>query len=200
MVSMDPGRPAGKIIFLHGPSSSGKSTLARAVQSAIEGPFWHISIDHLRDSGVLPRARFRSGEFDWAQNRQAFFDGFHHSLAAYARAGNNLILEHILERDDWLDELAELFAPFDVFFVGVFCPLEELNRREHDRGDRPAGSAAQDFERIHRGKTYDLALDGTKAVEQNVETLLIAWRARHSPLAFEQVRERLREQRTGMLA
>ncbi len=41
------------IIFLHGASSSGKSTIAKELQSRIEVPFWHISIDHLRDSGVL---------------------------------------------------------------------------------------------------------------------------------------------------
>jgi chloramphenicol 3-O phosphotransferase len=200
MVSMEPDRPAGKITFLHGPSSSGKSTLARGLQGAIEAPFWHISIDHLRDAGVLPRARFRSGEFDWSQSQQAIFDGYHRSLVAYARMGNNLILEHILEADHWLGDIAALFEPFDVFFVGVFCPLDELNRREQHRGDRPVGSAAQDFEQIHRGKIYDLELDDTLPVAQNVETLLKAWRARRSPLAFERVRERLHEQRTGMLA
>lgn len=47
------------IIFLHGASSSGKSTIARSLQAKIEKPFWHISIDHLRDSGVLPSARFQ---------------------------------------------------------------------------------------------------------------------------------------------
>ena len=78
-----------EIIFLHGASSSGKSTIARLLQARIERPFWHVSIDHLRDAGVLPLARFRSGEFAWADARKPFFDGFHASLAAYADAGNN---------------------------------------------------------------------------------------------------------------
>jgi hypothetical protein len=43
-----------KIIFIHGASSSGKSTLARAIQTQISEPFWHVSIDHIRDSGMLP--------------------------------------------------------------------------------------------------------------------------------------------------
>jgi chloramphenicol 3-O-phosphotransferase len=55
--------PAGQMILLNGASSSGKSSLARAVQATIDRPFWHISIDHLRDSGVLPSARIKSGEF-----------------------------------------------------------------------------------------------------------------------------------------
>ena len=170
--------PPGKIIFLHGASSSGKSTLARGVQARIGEPFWHISIDHLRDSGVLPTARFKSGEFDWKAARAPFFDGFHRSLAAYAAAGNNLVLEHILDRDGWLDELARLLAPFDVFFVGVHCPLPLLIAREQTRGDRPLGSAEQDFKTIHQGKVYDFEVDAARDADANIDLLIEAWQAR----------------------
>jgi chloramphenicol 3-O phosphotransferase len=77
------GPRTGRIILLNGASSSGKSSIARAVQAKIEDPFWHISIDHLRDAGVLPMDRFRSGEFKWSQARDAFFEGFERSLLAY---------------------------------------------------------------------------------------------------------------------
>ena len=96
------------IIFLHGASSSGKSMIARKLQAEIEKPFWHVSINHLRDANVLPMNRFRSGDFDWRDARPAFFDGFHASLGAYVDAGNNLILEHILDRGEWLRQLATL--------------------------------------------------------------------------------------------
>lgn len=172
----------GKIIFLHGASSSGKSTLARGVQARIGEPFWHISIDHLRDSGVLPMARFKSGEFDWKAARAPFFDGFHRSLAAYAGAGNNLVLEHILDGEGWLEQLVQLFAPFDVFFVGVHCPLPLLIEREKARGDRPAGSAEQDFCTIHRGRTYDFEVQGEGDAAENVGSILAAWENR-SPMS-----------------
>ena len=90
-------RPPGKIILINGASSAGKSSLARAVQQAADEPFWHLSIDHLRDSGVLPLKRIRSGDFAWAAMRPAFFDGFHEALPALARAGNNLIVDHIVD-------------------------------------------------------------------------------------------------------
>ncbi len=148
-----------QIIFLHGASSSGKSTIAKALQARIERPFWHISIDHLRDSGVLPMSRFHSGEFAWKDARRAVFDGFHASLAAYANTGNDLILEHILDTEGWLETLRDLLAGHDVFFVAVHCPLDVLIAREQQRGDRPAGSAKRDYETIHAGKAYDLELD-----------------------------------------
>ena len=174
-----------KIIILHGASSSGKSTLARALQAAIEQPFWHISIDHLRDSGVLPSARIKSGEFDWRQLRAPFFDGFHRSLAAYAAAGNNLIVEHIFDTPGWVGQLARLFAPYDVFLVGVHCPLPELIRREAARGDRRVGDAERDFRTIHRGMAYDCELSTGRPLEANVATLLAAWRRRGRSFLFD---------------
>jgi chloramphenicol 3-O phosphotransferase len=51
-----------QVIFLHGASSSGKSTIAKTLQKRIEKPFWHISIDHLRDASVLPTERFKNGD------------------------------------------------------------------------------------------------------------------------------------------
>ncbi len=166
-----------QIIFLHGPSSSGKSTLARALQAEIELPFWHVSFDALRDTGVLPMARFEAGDFRWRTARAGVFAGFHNSLGAYAAAGNNLILEHILDTRGWAEDLHRLFAPYDVLFVGLHCPLALLEAREAARGDRPAGSARADFESVHHGRRYDLELDSEDGVEANVSRVLAIWRS-----------------------
>jgi chloramphenicol 3-O phosphotransferase len=163
------------IIFLHGASSSGKSTLARAVQARISEPFWHYSIDHLRDSGIVPMARFRRGDFRWDDARQSFFDGFHHSIAAFADAGNNLIIEHILDAPGWIGQLQVIFARHRMLFVGLHTALDALKHREASRGDRPVGSAEQDYHSIHRGRRYDLELDGETDVDANVDRVLVAW-------------------------
>jgi len=161
-----------QIIFLHGASSSGKSTLARALQAALPEPFWHYSIDHLRDSGVLPMVRFKSGELSWTDQRAAFFDGFHRSVAAFADAGNNLILEHILDTPGWQQQLATLLASHDMLFVGLHCGLDELKRREAARGDRPAGSAEADFTSIHAGRRYDVEIHTEDGADANAVRIL----------------------------
>lgn len=120
---------AGAIIFVNGASSSGKSTLCAALQARLHEPFWHFSIDHLRDAGVLPLARIRSGEFRWPALRPAFFDGFHRCLPAIADAGNNLLVEYIVETGAARRQIVGLLRPFDVFFVGVHCPLPESTLR-----------------------------------------------------------------------
>ena len=77
---------AGKVILLNGASSSGKSSIVRAVQARIREPFWHVSFDKLREADVLPLARVRAGDFTWADMRETVFGGLHRSLPAYAGA------------------------------------------------------------------------------------------------------------------
>lgn len=177
----------GKIILLNGASSSGKSTLAQALQSALDEPFWHFSIDHLIAANILPRARIDTGEFPWRDLRPQFFAGFHHCLPALATAGNNLIVEHIIETEAWMQRLLQLLHPIDVFFVGLHCPLPELERREIQRGNRRIGEARADFAITHSFGLYDFEVNTTLPVHENVKAVIAAWQQRRHPSAFEKM-------------
>ena len=187
---MDNNREPGRIILINGASSAGKSTLARALQQKLDIPFWHFSFDHLRDSNALPMARIRSGEIEWSDMRPAVFDGFHRCLPALAEAGNNLIVDHIIENEEWMWDLVKLLSPFDVFFVGVHCPLTELERRERDRGNRRLGEARMDYKAVHGFVEYDLEIDSTNPNQDNVDLLIDAWKSRTRPTAFERIAAR----------
>jgi len=177
----------GKIILVNGASSSGKSTLCTALQARLGEPFWHYSIDHFRNTGVLPDERIRNGEFPWPAMRPAFFEGFHRCLPALARAGNNLVVEHIVETAAWMSRLVRLLAPIDVFFVGLHCPLAELERREGERGDRRPGEARQDHEVVHAFCRYDLEVDSTRPSGDTADMVIRAWQARARPSAFDRM-------------
>lgn len=177
----------GKIILVNGASSAGKSTLCKALQARLELPFWHYSIDHFRDTGVLPKLRIDSGEFPWSDMRSAFFEGFHRCLPALAQAGNNLIVEHIVETKEWMSRLVLFLAPFDVYFVGLHCPLSDLLERERKRGDRPAGEARQDFQTVHTFGVYDIEVNATQDLEDNLKSVLTGWRTRARPSAFDRM-------------
>jgi chloramphenicol 3-O phosphotransferase len=177
-----PDRGPGRIIFLTGASSSGKSTLAKAMQQALPEPFLHVSSDHLVASGVLPARRDPDGPFAWWQQmRPRFFDGFHRCLPALAAAGNDLIVEHIIEFRAWRESLASLLGGLDVFLVGVHCELAEIDRRERGRGDRRTGEGRSHVETdlIHTFGPYDFDVDTTQAAPGAVAaSVLAAWQSR----------------------
>lgn len=191
---MTDSRSLGRIILVNGASSSGKTTLCRSVSEALDEPFWHFSFDHLRNSGMLPIERFGKGAFDWQRLRPSFFSGFHECLAAWARTGNDLIVEHIIETKEWQRQLALLLVPFDVFTVVLRCPIEELERREEMRGDRRPGEARADFESIYGFAVRDLELDSTDSPQTNTAALLSAWRGRRSPSALAKMASELQRE------
>jgi chloramphenicol 3-O phosphotransferase len=177
-----PPRGPGRVILLNGASSSGKSTLAAALQAALDEPFLHVSSDRFVAAGMLPSRREDGGPFDWwHQLRPRFFAGFHRCLPALAAAGNDLIVEHIIEFRAWRRDLAALLADLDVFLVGVHCALDELDRRERARGDRRIGEGRTHVEvdGIHTFGRYDVDVDTTAGVGADlVDSILTAWRHR----------------------
>ena len=171
---------AGRIILLNGASSSGKSTLARGLQDALETPFLHLSSDQLVDGGAVPER----DDLDWAGSmRPRFFEGFHRCIPAMAPAGNDLVVDHIIEYAEWRERLRELLDGLDVFLVGVHCDPGELDRRERRRGDRFGGEGRAHVEenRIHELGPYDLEVDTTAGVTPNVVAAVTSgWAARGS--------------------
>ena len=79
--------------------------------------------------------------------------------------------------------------PFDVFFVGVHCPLPELERREIAREDRTIGEARDHFEVTHTFGIYDLEIDSTQDLDANIGKVILAWKTRKHPTAFTRMFE-----------
>jgi chloramphenicol 3-O phosphotransferase len=150
------------VILLNGASSSGKSTLARALQLALPGPYLNYSSDLLVDGGMLPRVDRTTNDTPWSWNvlRPKFFQGFHRSIPALVSSGNRVVVEHVVEHEDWLHELVEVLRFSSVFYVGVMCPLTEIESRERSRGDRYIGEGRSHIEDgVHTRSGYDFVVD-----------------------------------------
>jgi len=186
---------SNSIIFLNGASSSGKTAIGRTLQTLIERPFFYLSSDQLVESKVLPRVDRNTSEGIWAWRtiRPHFFEAFHNCIAAFAMAGNNLIVEHVLEFQSWHDDCVRLLNPFDVFYVGIHCPMEELTRREEIRGNRAIGEGRSHTEDgIHTWGLYDFELDTSlQSVEDGARIILDAFIHRSANSAFKKDYARL---------
>ena len=184
----------GKIILINGPSSAGKTTLALRLQEALDLPFIRFSFDMFMEHKAFPTESIRSGRFSWEAMRPSVFSGIQHCVPALARAGNNVLFDHIIETRGMLDGLLRLLSGLDVFFVGLHCSLEELERRERLRGDRRAGEARLDFQTVHSITTYDLELDAENPLEDNVALLSQEWQRRQRPNALDRMLQEMNRQ------
>lgn len=169
----------GKIIFIDGVSSSGKSSLAKELQKRLTEPFLHLQLDDFIH--MMPRT-------DDMPLFMQMVDGMHRSIAAMSEGGNNLIVDHVLVDKSWLDQCLELLVDRYVLFVGLRCPLEELERREKERGPRRQGFARAQIDLIDPGKIYDLKLDTQElSVDQCAEQVLEFYGS-NEPTAFDEMR------------
>lgn len=183
------------VIFLNGASSSGKTTLGRALQRTLDRPFLYLSSDQLVEANILPDVdrHAQHGERAWRTIRPRFFDGFHRCIAAFAGAGNPLIVEHVLEFQDWLDDCVRLLAPFDVCFVGVHCSLAELERRERERGNRTLGEGrAHLLDGVHSWGPYDVEVDtSAHTTEENAQRIKTVLASRSKDNSFRRMYAKL---------
>lgn len=170
----------GKVILISGTSSSGKSTLAKDLQKSLTEPFLHMQLDSYIE--MLSRTD------DW-EIFQRMVKGFNRSIAVMAEEGNNLIVDHVLIDNAWLKQLLELLCDHYLLFIGLYCPLDELERREQKRDARRQGFARQQFENIHKGKIYDLELDTSILSSESCVERVVEFYNHERPRAFRQMRD-----------
>jgi chloramphenicol 3-O phosphotransferase len=169
----------GKIIFLNGVSSSGKSTLAKELQKRLTESFLHLQLDDFIH--MLPLT-------DDLEMFMRMVSGMNRSIAVMSEEHNNLIVDHVLVDKSWLDQCLQLLGDRYVLFVGLSCPLDELERRERERDSRRQGFARAQIENIHQGKIYDVELDThILSVGECVERVLEFYNSKQ-PVAFDRMR------------
>jgi chloramphenicol 3-O phosphotransferase len=191
----------GSVIVLNGPSSSGKTTLARAVQRrfAADGACWfvyamddyfakvpfewvtagnHVGV-HAEEGVILERV---DGEFRMRMGpigRQVLA-AWRGAVGSAARAGLNVIADDVvLTEEEWRGWQIELDG-IDVHWVRVQIALDVLEARELTRGDRMAGHARAQYEDSYRYPIYDAEVDtGTLDADTAAAAVLRGWHARY---------------------
>lgn len=194
------------IILLNGSSSSGKTTLAQALQQQLPDPYQHVALDQFRDGlagryrglnspggtpgsqglNIMPTARDQQPvtEIRFGAVGERMLAGMRRAIAAFAECGNNVIVDDLLFEPSYLRDYQKVFAGFRVYFVGVRCDLATVNERESKRVGRFPGTATSHFESIHaHGVAYDIEVD-TAVLTPAECALAVQQRMQSPPQAF----------------
>ena len=157
-------------ILLNGTSSSGKSSIARAIQKQASAPYIHLQVDM-----VLGAVHWEGASVSERRDEcfQACITNFHKSLPVLITPPFYGIIDHVILREDKYIECLDCLSDLSYITVGVRCPLEVAIKRELDRGDRKIGLAASQFDRVHSNREYDIEVDtSTMTPEQAAEIIL----------------------------
>jgi chloramphenicol 3-O phosphotransferase len=211
----------GNIILLNGTSSSGKTTIARALQDVMERPYLHTGLDQLviqhlpkgtvvYSDGVQPAAAdgWLAVFGDDALNEvrigpvgYRWIAGMYHAVAALAQEGLDVILDDVIYDRRVLKMAVEALPAETVFFVGIRCPLEVAERREQARGDRARGGARAFYHLVHAHGIYDLEVDSAQySPFECAMQIKEGLRARPKSSAFSRLSALLSRGETGMRA
>ena len=162
---MPMGLQPGTIILLNGTSSSGKTSVLRAVQASFSEPYLDLGIDKF--IWAMPERYLGRPLWDdvlglatqAGETGHRLFGAMHHAIAAAARQGMNVVADHVLVEPRWVAECTALFHDLPAWLVAVRCPLSVLEARERARKNRTLGQARAQFELVHAHAVYDLEVD-----------------------------------------
>lgn len=147
----------GKIIYLNGVSSSGKTTLARILQKKLSEPYYWLANDTFCD--MSPETLW---ERDNLETEYQALTMLNHTVKLFSDMGKNTIVDNVLisaQKSGLLKECVDLLCDYPVLFVHVTCPVHELQRREKERGDRSIGQAEEQLAMLTPQDTYDITVD-----------------------------------------
>ncbi len=178
----------GQIVILNGPSRSGKTSIARALQERFTGhPWMNIGMDvHIGATppayrpgvGLRPRRPVGHVEEPGRVTLAVLEDlvptlyaALYESVAAHARLGLNVVTD-VYHHDFYskprgiLTDCARRLSGLPVLFVGVLCPLNVIwERREatwgqvRDAVDEGTRSGVELGQQAAREHSYDLEFD-----------------------------------------
>lgn len=166
----------GTVIVLNGASSSGKTSLARALQSQLARPYQHLQLDAFRE--MEPASYWTN----WQQQPgasalqlAALCRAMNAAISEFSRHGQGVIFDMAFTNPESRTYMLEDLSGLPVYLVGVTCALEELARREVARGDRERGLAARQAGWIHAQMHYDLQVDSSASTPQQCAAAVVTW-------------------------
>ncbi len=188
----------GTIIILNGTSSSGKTSIVRALQDVLEEPYLEAGLDKF--IWMLPERYLERPLWDEVlglavqagECGHRLVAGMHQAIEALARCGNNVIADHVLVEDLWWQDCARRFSQLPAYLVGVRCPLEVLEQRERARCNRTLGQARAQYGAVHGLGVYDVEVDTSQSTpEECARQIKVRVDAGIPPRALTELKRRM---------
>ena len=166
----------GRIIFLNGVTSSGKTSIVEALQERDDVFFYVVANDLFQE---MVGEKFLRENY-WKYLGEVIIM-MYHTAKLYSDMGKNVLIDGILvERSEIKPHyvrLKEILKDNPLDIVEVFCPLEICRRRNIARGDRYETQSQEQHELMAKDIKYSMRVDTgvlspKECADRIVETLM----------------------------
>jgi chloramphenicol 3-O phosphotransferase len=161
------------IILINGASSSGKTSVARALQSQWDGPLLYWSLDKVISQ--LPVSYTGNGgnssegfeilgsEIFARKHGRALNNLSAAYVASLATAGYDVVVDYIFLNEEILSPFTTELRDHALCFVGITCNQDIINARNIARNDRITGLSVSQQSSVHFCEAfYDLKIDSSE--------------------------------------
>ena len=148
----------GRIIFLNGVTSSGKTSIVEALQERDEVFFYVVANDLFQE--MVGDKYLRENYWKYLSETIIMM---YHTAKLYSDMGKNVLIDGILvERDEikpHYQQLQEILKDNPLDIVEVYCPLDICRQRNISRGDRYETQSDEQNELMAENIAYSFKVD-----------------------------------------
>ena len=148
----------GRIVFLNGVTSSGKTSIVEALQDREDVFFYVVANDLFQE---MVGEKYLRRDY-WKYLSDAIIM-MYHTAKLFSDMGRNVIIDGILvERPEIAPhyrQMREILKDNPLDIVEVYCPLEICRQRNIARGDRYETQSAEQHESMAEGIEYSVRVD-----------------------------------------
>ena len=148
----------GRIIFLNGVTSSGKTSIVEALQDRDDVFFYVVANDLFQE---MVGEKFLRENY-WKYLSEVIIM-MYHTAKLFSDMGKNVLIDGILvEREEirpHYQQLVEILKDNPLDIVEVYCPLDICRKRNMIRGDRYERQSEEQYELMAQNIKYSMRVD-----------------------------------------
>ena len=162
---------SGKLIFLNGASSSGKTAISKELQNILDETFLHISSDTFASFYPPRKKELKTYNQDYLSKVQKNLKSkkkpstvhlYTTMILSMINEGMNVIADTTFLKYMTIEEI-KMIESKEAYLIDVTCDLETLEKREKSRKDRPLGAARKHIEFCYDYQINDCIVDTTNS-------------------------------------
>ena len=148
----------GRIIYLNGVTSSGKTSIVEALQARRDVFFYVVANDLFQE---MIGEEYLQEDY-WKYLGEVIIM-MYHTAKLFSDMGKNVIIDSILVEREGVtphyERMKEILGNNPLDIVEVYCPLDICRQRNIDRGDRYESQSDEQAELMAKDIRYSMRVD-----------------------------------------